>query len=110
MAARWITALVDPPTANNTRVAFSSASAVSTRLGLRSDPTSEAAILPLASATRSRSASTAGTAAAPVGIMPRASEIEAIVLAVPITAQVPAVVARRPSTPSICSSETSPAR
>ena len=42
--------------------------------------------------------------------MPSASAIEAIVLAVPITAQVPAVVARLPSMSSISSEVTSPAR
>ena len=42
--------------------------------------------------------------------MPNASAREAIVLAVPITAQVPAVVARLPSTSWISSADTSPAR
>src|SRR5438045_9303240 len=42
--------------------------------------------------------------------MPSASAIEAIVLAVPITAQVPAVVARLPSISSISEGVTSPAR
>ena len=49
-------------------------------------------------------------AAVPGSVMPSASAIEAMVLAVPITAQVPAVVARLPSMPSISSSETSSAR
>jgi hypothetical protein len=42
--------------------------------------------------------------------MPSASLIEAIVLAVPITAQVPAVVARLPSTSWISAASISPAR
>jgi hypothetical protein len=42
--------------------------------------------------------------------MPSASAMQAIVEAVPITAQVPAVVASRPSTIEISSSLTLPAR
>ncbi|WP_405052283.1 3-oxoacyl-[acyl-carrier-protein] synthase III C-terminal domain-containing protein, partial [Sinorhizobium sp. 8-89] len=49
---------------------------------------------PVSSAMLRRSASTAGIAADPAGIMPIASASEAIVLAVPITAQVPEVEAR----------------
>ena len=56
--------------------------------------------MPLASAARRRSACTAGIAAVPGSAMPSASVMQAMVLAVPMTAQVPAVVA---SPPSICS-------
>ncbi len=71
---------------------------------------SATAAAPVASAARSRSAWTAGIAAVPGSIMPSASAIAAMVLAVPITAQVPAVVARLPSISSISSRLTSPAR
>ena len=49
-------------------------------------------------------------AAVPGSVMPSASAIEAMVLAVPITPQLPAVVARLPSMASISRSETSLAR
>ena len=65
---------------------------------------------PVASAATSRAACTAGIAALPGSAMPSASAMQAIVLAVPITAQVPAVVARLPSISSISSASTSPAR
>ena len=45
-----------------------------------------------------------GSAALPGSAMPSASAMQAIVLAVPITAQVPAVVARLPSTSAISAS------
>ena len=77
----------------------------STRCGPAASPRA-----PVASAARSRSAWTAGIAAVPGRIMPSASAIEAIVLAVPITAQVPAVVARLPSISWISSASISPAR
>ena len=103
-------ALVEPPIASSTRTAFSIASAVMIRLGRRSVPIISTARRPLASAARSRSACTAGIAAVPGSVMPSASAIEAMVLAVPITAQLPAVVARLPSICAISSSETSFAR
>jgi hypothetical protein len=68
------------------------------------------AAAPVASPTRSRSACTAGAVALPGRAMPRASTMQAMVLAVPITAQVPAVVARLRSTSAISASSTSPAR
>ena len=106
IAVRWMIALVEPPIASSTRSAFSTDFAVMIRLGRRSVPISSTARRPLASAARRRSACTAGIAAVPGSVMPSASAIEAMVLAVPITAQVPAVVARLPSTSSISSSET----
>ena len=78
--------------------------------GVRSPPIILAARSPVASAIRKRSAWTAGIAAEPGRLMPSASVIQAIVLAVPMTAQVPAVVASRPSTRSISASSISPAR
>ena len=62
------------------------------------------------SAIRSRSACTAGIAAEPGSATPRASARQAMVEAVPMTAQVPAVTARRPSTARISASSSSPAR
>ena len=67
----------------------------------RASGPSRTAAAPVASAARRRSACTAGMAAVPGSMMPSASAMQAIVLAVPMTAQVPAVVARRPSTSSI---------
>jgi hypothetical protein len=71
---------------------------------------SAAAAAPVASAARSRSACTAGIAAVPGSISPSASAMQAMVEAVPMTAQVPAVTASWPSTSEISCSPTSPAR
>jgi hypothetical protein len=49
-------------------------------------------------------------AAVPGSVMPSVSATQAMVLAVPMTAQVPEVVASRLSTPSISSFEMPPAR
>ena len=110
MAVKCSTALVEPPIAISTRSAFSTDRGVTIRSGVRPLRASRIAARPVASAARSRSAWTAGIAALPGRIMPRASAIEAIVLAVPITAQVPAVVARLPSISRISSVSISPAR
>ena len=80
------------------------------RCGVRSEPINRTASAPVASAARSRSACTAGIAAVPGRIMPSASTMQAMVEAVPITAQVPAVVARLPSTWLISFSSMAPAR
>ena len=80
------------------------------RSGVRFEPISLTAAAPVASAARSRSACTAGIAAVPGRIMPSASARQAMVEAVPITAQVPAVTASWPSTSEISSASTSPAR
>ena len=45
--------------------------------------------VPVSSATRMRSAVTAGGVAPPGTVIPKASEMQAIVLAVPMTEQVP---------------------
>ena len=101
MAARWMTPLVEPPSASSTRAAFSIAPAVMILSGVRSDRASATARAPVASAARSRSACTAGIAAVPGSVMPSASAMAAMVEAVPMTAQVPAVVTSRPSTASM---------
>ena len=110
IAARWITPLVEPPSASSTRTALSTAPCVMILSGVRSERASATARTPVASAARSRSACTAGIAAVPGRIMPSASAIAAMVEAVPITAQVPAVVTSRPSTASISALPISPAR
>ena len=110
MAVKWMMALVEPPMARSTRRAFSMASAVSTRSGVIRDSASRTAASPVASPARSRSAWTAGMAAVPGSVMPSVSATQAMVLAVPMTAQVPDVVASRLSTPSISSFEMPPAR
>ena len=69
-----------------------------------------AASRPVASAQRSRSACTAGIAAEPGRLMPRVSARQAMVEAVPMTAQVPLVTASRPSIRPISSRSSSPAR
>ena len=98
IAVRCTIALVEPPSVISIRKPFSTDSRVMTcdgRMGWRASRT---AAWPDASAATSRCESTAGIAAVPGSDMPIASAMQAIVLAVPITAQVPAVVARRPST------------
>ncbi len=110
MAVRWISALVEPPSESSTRSAFSTECSVMIcegRIGLAIRPTARA---PASSAARRRSACTAGMAAVPGGIMPSASAMQAMVDAVPITPQVPAVVARRDSISAIRSPLTVPAR
>ncbi len=103
-------ALVEPPMASSTRSAFSTAAAVRISRGAIGRAISRTAAAPVASAARSRSACTAGIAAVPGSAMPSASVRQAIVLAVPITAQVPAVVARLLSISPIPASLTFPAR
>ena len=73
-------------------------------------PISLTASAPVSSAARRRSACTAGMAAVPGRAMPSASTMQAMVEAVPITAQVPAVVASLPSISLISLSSIWPAR
>ena len=104
IAVRWMIALVEPPIASSTRSAFSTDFCGDDLVGRQPGlAPARPRARPLASATRSRSACTAGMAAVPGSAMPSASAMQAMVLAVPITAQVPAVVARLPSTSSISS-------
>ena len=65
---------------------------------------------PLRSATRMRSAVTAGGAAPPGTVMPRASAMQAMVLAVPITEQVPTLATSCSLTAAISSPSMSWAR
>jgi hypothetical protein len=103
-------ALVEPPMASSTRSAFSIAFGVRICAGVTRERASATAVSPVASAARRRSAWTAGIAAVPGSAMPSVSARHAIVLAVPMTAHVPAVVARLPSIPAISSFVSWPAR
>jgi hypothetical protein len=82
-------AFVDPPMAALVITAFSKASRVRTRDGRISSATMATIRCPEAWAIRKRPASTAGTAALPGRLMPRASTMQAIVDAVPIVMQCP---------------------
>ena len=77
---------------------------------MRPDFASFIATRPVSSAARSRSACTAGMAAVPGSIRPIVSQRIAMVLAVPMTAQVPSVVASPFSTSAISFSFTAPER
>ena len=110
IAVKWMIALVEPPSASSTLSAFSTDFGVMILSGVSDEPASSTARRPVASAARSRSACTAGIAAVPGRTMPSVSAMQAMVLAVPMTAQVPAVVASRPSMSSISSAPMPPAR
>ena len=103
--------LVEPPIACSTISALRKLRSVNSSRG-RGEPALAiaTACLPLASAMRMRSACTAGMAAAYGSDMPSASTTQAIVLAVPITMQVPTDGASRPLTTSISASSILPAR
>ena len=96
--------------ASSARSAFSIDLGVMILSGVSCEPISLTAAAPVASAARKRSACTAGMAAVPGRIMPSASTKQAMVEAVPITAQVPAVVASLPSISEISRSSILPAR
>ena len=81
--------LVDPPIASSTRRALRMAAGVSTLSIVRPSFARPTARAPVCSATRMRSAVTAGGDAPPGTVMPSASAMHAMVLAVPITEQVP---------------------
>src|SRR4029078_10390205 len=91
--------------------AFLKAAGVSNSLGLGPLACAiSAATLPLASARRKRSAFGGGTVALMGKDRPSDSVMQAMVLAVPITMQVPTEGARRLLTASISTSSISPAR
>ena len=96
--------------AMSVRIAFSNASRVRMRDGVRSSRTISTMRRPLFSANWYRLESTAGIAAPPESIIPSDSAIEAIVEAVPMTVQCPALRAMQPSTSAHCSSPIRPAR
>ncbi|MNR48960.1 hypothetical protein D3C85_1682700 [compost metagenome] len=66
--------------------------------------------VPVSSAMRMRSEVTAGGVAQPGTVMPSASAIQAIVLAVPMTEQVPTLATSRLLTSAISTLSISPAR
>src|SRR6201993_5186547 len=103
--------LVEPPIACNTTCALRNEDGVRNSLGFGPLALAiAAATLPLASARRNRSACGAGVVALIGSDRPSASVMQAMVLAVPITMQVPTDGARRPLTASISASSISPAR
>ena len=110
IAVKWMSAFVDPPIACKTISALLNAFAL--RMSRAREPplASAAARRPDASASRNRSAWTAGIAAAPGNVIPSTSATQAIVLAVPITMQVPAVGASRSLTASTSRCSISPPR
>ena len=96
--------------ASSTRMAFSNAAAVSTlSMVSRSRPICTA-VAPVSSAMRMRSAVVAGGDAPPGTVMPSASAMHAIVLAVPITEQVPTLATSWLLTSAISSASISSAR
>src|SRR5947199_211545 len=110
-ATRWMIALVEPPIAMSPRIALSKAFAVRISEG-RGPPAcaSSTARRPLSSASARRRESGAGIAALPGSVMPRASAIEAIVDAVPMTMQWPDERDMQDSASQSSSSDIRPAR
>ena len=89
MARRWTTALVEPPMAPFTRIAFSNAWRVRICEMRMSSCTSATARRPASCASALRRESTAGIAALPAIAMPSASAMLAMVDAVPMVMQWP---------------------
>ena len=102
--------LVEPPIASRTRIAFSNAAGVRILSIVRRSFAICTARAPVSSATRMRSAVTAGGDAPPGTVMPSASAMQAIVLAVPITEQVPTLATSWSLTSAVSSASISPAR
>ncbi len=110
MASRWSTALVEPPSAITTVMAFSNASLVMIWRAVipsRSSPTTAS---PERWANPSRRRSTAGGAADPGRLMPMASATAAMVLAVYMPPQAPSPGQIARSILSTCSRLILPAR
>jgi hypothetical protein len=97
MAMTCTRALVDPPSAINTVMAFSNDPRVRMSRGFRSSHTISTMRLPEAVASRPWLESTAGTAEPPGSVSPRVSVMAVMVDAVPITMQVPGERAMPPS-------------
>ena len=102
--------LVLPPMASSTRIAFSKAFAVSTLSIVKPSRAICTACLPVSSATRRRSAVTAGGEAPPGTVIPSASAMQAMVLAVPITEHVPTLATSSAFTSATSAASISPAR
>ncbi len=89
MASRWITALVEPPSASTTLTAFSRLAGRRKREGRRSSQTISTMRRPTSLAMRAWAESAAGIEEAPGSENPIASTAAVMVLAVPIVMQVP---------------------
>src|SRR5260221_2337724 len=103
-----MTALVEPPKAISRRKAFSTDWFVITCDGVIGWWARRTSFLPDSSAATRRAELTAGIAAVPGSDIPKASAMQAIVLAVPMTAQVPAVTDNRHSISDISAWSISP--
>ncbi len=110
IAARWMTALVEPPAACSTRIALPKAAGDSTTEGRRSLPTAATAHRPASRAAPGAAGSPAGIVLDPGIISPSASAISAIVDAVPMVLQAPGPQARQASRSRQSASVTWPAR
>ena len=89
IAGRWMTAFVEPPSAFSVAIALWKASGVRIWDSRRSSCTICTMRRPVMWASARRRESAAGIAAAPVSVVPSASAIDVIVLAVPIVLQWP---------------------
>ena len=107
-AGRWSTALVEPPSAIWSAMAFSKLSFESTSEGRRSSSTQCMTASPARRATSSRASDSAGALADPRGASPSASLMLAIVFAVYIPAHDPAPGHASRSSESSSSREMSP--
>ncbi len=87
IAGRWMTAFVEPPIACSVAIALWKASGVRIWDSRRSSCTICTMRRPVMWASARRRESAAGIAAAPVSVVPSASAIAVIVLAVPIVLQ-----------------------
>ncbi|KAG1387900.1 hypothetical protein G6F59_016201 [Rhizopus arrhizus] len=110
MAVRWTMPFVEPPIDSSTRKAFSMDLPLMIWSGVSRDAAMATAVAPVRSATRTRSAVTAGADAPPATIMPSASVMQAMVLAVPITEQVPTLATSWLFTSAISGASISSAR
>src|SRR5262249_49420321 len=99
MAARWMTALVEPPTACSTRMALPKAAGDSSAEGARPPVTAATARRPASAAAAGARGSPAGIVLDPGTITPSASVSSAIVEAAPIVLQAPAPPFRHASSP-----------
>ena len=109
IANRWSTALVEPPTAEVSAIAFSNAALVMIWRGVIPNSSIRTTAAPAALASGWRRASMAGGDAEPGRLMPSASPIELIVLAVNMPPQAPSPGHARRSISSSSSSLIVPA-
>ena len=89
MATTWMMALVEPPIAMCTVMAFSNAAGVRILAGVRSSHTMSTMRRPACAHMRGWAASAAGSDEAPGSVRPSASAIAIMVAAVPMVMQVP---------------------